>query len=148
MNNRHYSRTIFIAIFLSTLFVFTISQSALFAQTDPEETAVPYPAPVDPVATEPPVVDSGYPEIIPTATPANPTPYPIFTATPFPTAGPIPVVGDENTSSFITPIAPIDSAPDTGDIFQSNLILWIGFIIGLLILGTGVYGAIILYTRK
>lgn len=142
MNNR---RNILTYIFWATLFLFlTISAPVLSAQTDPEETAVPYPI-TTPLSEE----REAYPANVqpPTITPANPTPYPIFTATPVSTVTTLPVVGD-NGNSF--PSTPVETAPSatTSEIIQSSLVLWVGFIIGLLMVGMGIYGAIILYQRK
>jgi hypothetical protein len=61
----------------------------------------------------------------------------------------IPIVGGDTTSDF----APAGTAvpaplPSSSELIQSRLVLWLGFLIGLFILGTGIYGAIILYMRK
>ena len=148
MNNRRNSQVFFFILCSSIFLLVTMATPPLFAQVDPEETAVPYP-----VATELPADGSAYPEGVqlPTITPANSTPYPLFTATPFATVTTLPIVGGaDGQTSFITPIAPANPTPavSTGELIQSNLVLWIGFLMGLLILGTGIYGAIILYTRK
>lgn len=147
MNNRRKSQTFFLLLFSSIFLFLAMTSRTLFAQVDPEETAVPYP-----IATELPVDGSGYPAGVqpPTLTPANPTPYPIFTATPLATISTLPVVGEEDPAAYITPLAPATPTPalSTGEMIQSNLVLWVGFLIGLFILGTGIYGAIILYTRK
>ena len=145
MNNHRY---FYVSLFVSVCLLLSIFTVTTFAQTDPEETAVPYPA-----ATVPPTINSGYPDGTqappPTLTPANPTPYPAITDIPPTTSITIPIVGDNPTPDF----SPVATAvplplPSSSELLQSRLILWLGFFIGLFILGTGIYGAIILYTRK
>ena len=145
MNNRTNTKSIFF-FFLLLLFVSTTGSIA--AQTDPEETAVPYP---NPAVTETPASVEAYPDNVqqPTLTPANPTPYPVFTATPVTTVT-LPIVGEE--SALETTQTTINEAPtstySTSELIQSNFVLWVGFLIGLFMLGVGIYGAIILYARK
>ncbi len=144
MNNRRFSRLFVLA---AIIFLLGISTVTSFAQTDPEETAVPYP-----VTTPIPTNNSGYPDnaqpTLPALTPANPTPYPAVTDTPPATLVNIPVVGDNPDTGL--PQATIVPAPMPGssELIQSRLVMWLGFLIGLFIFATGVYGAIILYTRK
>ena len=145
MNNRTKTQSIF---FFLIFLLFVSTTGSLVAQTDPEETAVPYP---NPVASETPASTEAYPDNVqqPTLTPANPTPYPVFTATPVTTIT-LPVVAEESTIG--TTQTTINEAPtptySTSDLIQSNFVLWVGFLIGLFMLGIGIYGAIILYARK
>ena len=144
MNNRRFSRFYFlVAIF----FLLSLTTVNTFAQTDPEDTAVPYP-----ITTPIPTVNSGYPAneqpVPPTLTPDNPTPYPVFTNTPPPTIMNIPVVGNDSDTTLPRATIMPAPAPGSSELIQSRLVMWLGFLIGLFIFVTGIYGAIILYTRK
>ena len=146
MNNRRNSRFYFL-VFTSMMLLLATSSLSAFAQTDPDETAVPYPI-VTPLSTS----NSGYPDnaqpIPPTITLGTSTPYPVASVAPAATFTNIPIVGNDLDFNSSSPVIESEPAPSSSQLIQSNLVLWLGFLIGLLILGTGIYGAIILYMRK
>lgn len=145
MNNR---RFFYVSLLISVCLITGISTMTTLAQTVPEETAVPYPA-----ATIAPTVNSGYPGNAqpppPTLSPGDPTPYPAMPEIQPTTSISIPIVGGDTTSEFASAATAVPAPlPSSSELMQSRLVLWLGFLIGLFILGTGIYGAIILYMRK
>ncbi|PID85638.1 MAG: hypothetical protein CSB13_07050 [Chloroflexi bacterium] len=91
-----------------------------------------------------------YPVSTPTAVSVDTYPdHPNSPTAVAPTTDSVPVIG--NPQGY-NPQSPVDQPENAGtsnaDSAQSNLFLWFGFIVALLIFATGLIGSIILFTRK
>ncbi len=111
------------------------------AQTEAQTTPYPGPRPTPTLAS-----GAAYPGALPTAVSQPPTAYPVQNI-PItePTATTVRRVGDnpQPTTEAIPPGPSPDAAPPA-----NNVIMWAGFLLGLLIFLVAIYAAIILYTRK
>ena len=112
------------------------------AQTTPESYPGPRPTPTL-------VTEGAYPGVPGTAVSQPATAYPVESIPIIePTATLIPRVG--NNPQPTTAAIPTESPPDlsAGTRLGNNVIMWAGFLLGLLIFLVAIYATIILYMRK
>ncbi len=122
--------------------LFVIVAAAFWRQTAAAQTT-PYPGP-RPTPTL--AAGAAYPGGQPTAVSQPPTAYPVQNIpVTEATATPIPRVGDNPQAA---PAAAPPDEPAAATPARNNVVMWAGFLLGLLIFLVAVYAAIILYTRK
>ncbi len=120
------------------------STNEVFAQEEAEESIQP----VEVADISAPQSQEDYPALTPTT--VTEETYPNNPTAAVPNTGEVPVIGNSSGYNPQTPNVdqPKESRSFNTDSFESNLFLWLGFIVALLIFATGLVGSIILFTRK